>query len=88
MELGKEQSATEVRGAFYNLPGLLLNGFGRLGIGWFKAHFQHTEKFWSAEGFGCAGQLIGVVSSVLGSQHLACLYHFLLGKNVPQDMRQ
>lgn len=88
MELGKEQSATEVHGAFYNLPGLLLNGFGSLGIGWFEAHFQHTEELWSAEGFVCADQLIGAVGSVLGSQHLACLYRFLLGKNVPQDMGQ
>lgn len=88
MELGKEQSATEVLGTFHNLPGLLLNGFGRLRIGWFEAHFQHTEELWSAEGFACADQLIGVVGSMLGSQHLACLYRFLLGKNVPQDTRQ
>ena len=47
MELDMEQSATEVCGAFYNLPGLLLNGFRRLGIGGFKAHFQHREKLWS-----------------------------------------
>ena len=88
MELDMEQSATEVCGAFYNLPSLLLNGFRGLGIGGFKAHFQHREKLWSAEGFGCADRLTGVVSSVLGSQHRACLYRFLLGKNVPQDMRQ
>ena len=73
MELDMEQSATEVRGAFYNLPGLLLNGFGRLGLGWFNSHFQHRENLWSAEGFGCARSADWSCQQCAG-QSASCLF--------------